>query len=366
MHQTFETGKKGERKKLQKAVDREAYSALGFPPGTTIITAKAQCKILNRQNSIEKEKIRLTAKRYAEIRSLDTDLFPQKYLEDFKDLLDEENFGSEAHLTKLISHFSFIQKMCTDLKISPNDYKAASKKIYKYFISKQISLSYSVRLINLLNRWGAFFNRQIDRYYEPVKQPQGQQVSKIVDEQVLATGRRRASNRLTVELLKARRSTFTPEQFNWLLISIWFGLRPSEINNLLDPDKTKIVTATKNQPAVLEIYQPKLTRLPDEQRWKYIPCFLTNQIELLDAIANGDLKQPTYKQMRQAFKKEKISLYGGRKGFTDLMLDLDQKPEEISAWMGHRSIETTWQHYKDRTKVRFSPVLPKSHLKAVK
>jgi integrase len=42
------------------------------------------------------------------------------------------------------------------------------------------------------------------------------------------------------------------------------------------------------------------------------------------------------------------TLYGGRKGFTDLMLANDQDFVHISQWMGHSSIERTWKNYKSK------------------
>ena len=48
-----------------------------------------------------------------------------------------------------------------------------------------------------------------------------------------------------------------------------------------------------------------------------------------------------------------ITLYGGRKGFTDLMLARGQKLEDISLWLGHRNITTTWKHYKDKEQINF-------------
>jgi hypothetical protein len=46
--------------------------------------------------------------------------------------------------------------------------------------------------------------------------------------------------------------------------------------------------------------------------------------------------------MRQYFFKD-IDLYGGRKGFTDLMLSKRNTVENISIWMGHRTLDRTWK-----------------------
>lgn len=45
---------------------------------------------------------------------------------------------------------------------------------------------------------------------------------------------------------------------------------------------------------------------------------------------------------------EGIDLYGGRKGFNDLMLSKGQALENISAWMGHSTLERTLRSYNQR------------------
>lgn len=74
----------------------------------------------------------------------------------------------------------------------------------------------------------------------------------------------------------------------------------------------------------------------------------------LGFIENSKLQRPCLKTLKKYLKDQKISLYGGRKGFTDLMLSYGQKIEDISVWMGHTSIEVTWRYYKNKLKVSFT------------
>ena len=64
-------------------------------------------------------------------------------------------------------------------------------------------------------------------------------------------------------------------------------------------------------------------------------------------LRGGVTKHPLVKTIRRHFGQE-AALYGGRKGFTDLMLNRNQSLEHIAQWMGHSSIERTWRHYKSR------------------
>lgn len=45
-----------------------------------------------------------------------------------------------------------------------------------------------------------------------------------------------------------------------------------------------------------------------------------------------------------------VTLYAGRKGFSDLMLSRGQSFENISIWMGHSTLQRTWRSYKSRRK----------------
>jgi integrase len=65
-------------------------------------------------------------------------------------------------------------------------------------------------------------------------------------------------------------------------------------------------------------------------------------------IKSGNFKRPLTKTVRHHFG-EHTTLYGGRKGFTDLMLGHQQRLENISQWMGHSSIDRTLRNYKSRT-----------------
>jgi hypothetical protein len=73
----------------------------------------------------------------------------------------------------------------------------------------------------------------------------------------------------------------------------------------------------------------------------------SDQMRALQMLKSEEFRRPLLKTMRSKFG-EGVSLYGGRKGFPDLMLSLEQKIENISVWMGHSTIDRTWRSYKDK------------------
>lgn len=158
-------------KRAQTAVDKKAFREFGFKKEMSVEDAKAKCVQLNKERSLVREKIRVAAKRVTELKSIDETLFPQASVEAFQELLEDENFGSTEHLSKLYSHFTFIQQMCNSLRILPIEYKDNARKIYKYFIKKKISINYAGRIISLLNRWGKFVSKQNGTYFDTVPVP---------------------------------------------------------------------------------------------------------------------------------------------------------------------------------------------------
>ena len=354
----------------QEPIADLAKRELGFKDEWSIEKAKAHCKQINKERTLLKEKVRLSAKRVADLQSIDETLFPQARITEFQELLEEENFGSDTHLRKLNSHFLFVQRMCNTLIIQPVEYKDSTKQIYKYFIKQKISTNYSFRIITLLNRWGRFISKINGSFYENVPAPRGRELSAIADAQrtkqgvETELGVRTESLPLTPEKLVTLQSKFSELHFNWLKISVWFGLRPEEVQILRNKKHYRIEHNKKLNITILHIYQTKLQSIAAAERWKSIPVILKEQKECLEIIENGNFKKPIYKLVRKHIG-DGISLMGGRKGFVDLMLSLGQTIENISVWLGHKDLATTWGEYKDRKNVKWTPI-SEPHLKLVK
>ena len=151
------------------------------------------------------------------------------------------------------------------------------------------------------------------------------------------------------------------QNYNWLYLSVWLGLRPREIDQLHDQGLYRLQKLSENS-ALLWVYQTKLISVPPRYRWKLIPMVFAGQTEAVRIIESGQFKRPLNKTVRHHFGRF-TTLYGGRKGFTDLMLDHQQQLENISQWMGHSSIERTWRNYKSRCITHYSA--PKNDYKKV-
>jgi integrase len=104
---------------------------------------------------------------------------------------------------------------------------------------------------------------------------------------------------------------------------------------------------------ILWVFQTKLIALPPADRWKPIPLVYDEQKFALRVIESQTFQKPLVKTVRK-YCGPGIGFYGGRKGFTDLMLSKGHSLESISQRMGHSTIARTWRTYKDRRGVAFS------------
>ncbi len=251
--------------KVQQPVPTLTYSEFGFKDSFTHSEAKARAKQLNGINKIEKIKIKNAANNLVRLQSLDLILFPENEVDEFQQKLEDENVGSKEHLSKLYSHFKFIQRMLKDTKLlEPQNYKSEQKKLYLYLAKKKVSLNYSKRLISLLNRWGRFQARLKGHFFEDVQPPRSQYAANISDSQKTKTGTnseygvRTESSPLTPQILKKIKKDISTEQYNWLYLSLWLGLRPSEVDSLHNKKNYKLEYNRLSKIDVIQIYQSKL------------------------------------------------------------------------------------------------------------
>lgn len=232
-------------------VQKLAYGELGFRSDMSVGEAKERCSRLNKERNLEKSKVRL-ANRVVELRSMNELMFPSEFVSEFNELLEEENFGSTQHLAKVKVMFKFVQGMVPVLKIVPSNYKENSKRIYKYLVSKKVSIDYGNKIIQMLNRWGKFVAKKQGSYFEPVESPRGVARAAIEEAQLTKKGRnselgvRTKSGPLTPQLLAQSSDNFAnPKHYNWLYISLWFGLRPEEVDALKNGRNWGIEVVTK-------------------------------------------------------------------------------------------------------------------------
>lgn len=365
--QQFKNGRKS-----HKHLPKKSYQLFGFNSSMTPEEAKVTASLLNARKSelraLEKAQAAINAKA---IETLDEGYFPSNLVNLFNAKVADSGQRSAAHVKKLMSHFKFIQKMCLSLKIMPAQYNPKAALIYKYLISKRVSSSYSQRLISILNNWGSFYCKHSQEYFEPVEQPRGDNKKAIIKAQKEKTGVKRASKDLTKEHLQAISKLrddgkISLAHYNYIHLSFYLGLRPHEVRCLLIQEYYKIDEASETP--IISVFMTKICDdVEDERGWKHIPLFLPEQVACIDIINSGVIKQPTYKMAKEKIFPAGVTFYGGRKAFTNYMLrEMGQDFVNIAQWLGHKSINRTYQAYLNKTKTGFTPLPPPPKLKIVK
>jgi integrase len=354
--QYFEKGKK-----RQKAVPKSSYHTVGLRDTMTIEQARERIVRLNKEKSIDKWKAIRAANRAKEIETLDSVYLPGDLAKDFQQWL-VKNYGiEEATRKKLISHWKRAQHLIKEIELHPHQFYSNRKAIYRYFSKKGYSLDYSKKVLRILNQYGEYICEYQGEFFRPVPRMTSSEANSIRDSYHDSSSYIGPSDFLTPQMLEKIMHNLKPEQYRWLYISVWLGLRPKEVDNLhrlKASNKLRYKLEKKNINGsvvnVISIYQSKLSSVSRENRWKHIPLFLPEQKKVLSFLKQ-EFRRPLNKTLKKLTNK-KITCYSGRKGFTDLMLDKNQELVNISAWLGHSSIEMTWKKYPNKERLDFKKV----------
>lgn len=313
--------------------------------------AKAAAKEYNlKTNSQKRRDAKVTAQTQTNA-LLNSFALPEHLAIGFAEELRQEYRHNPDRLSTLEQHWKSAQLMLFHLKLDYTQFFDNRFKIFNYYEKKFWSADYIKRITKILNQWGSYCARQKRTYFEPIPKI-GIHMQKIVQKREGKTNIRKPATPLSWIELKNLRTRFENEnltlQWNWLFIGLFFGLRPSEIDSLTEQNKYRIEHNNTLNVDVLYVYQNKLKNLAESRRWKVIPINEPEQVEALGFIKAGKLKRPLNKTLKRLFETKGIDTYSPRKAFTDLMLDRNYELEDISTFLGHTSIETTWRHYKNK------------------
>lgn len=342
-------------KRKERDIPQHEWAQYGFHPALTFDEAKARASSLNSQEALksrEAKRVAIRERLAEEDLVMNAYLTPEDVREFERDVIDARYWNSDARQrNKVDSHWRIAKKAICELKLEPRDYAFKCHAFYAYFAKQGYSVAYIQKLLTFINLWGQFQARKANTFFAPVKLPKGHDRQRIQDRYEEDREGSNESAPLTPQMLEAKRSELSTEHANWLSLSVFFGLRPQEVDNLTNPKLTK-VEVDENGTQVLAVNQTKLSGIPFSERWKRIPCIYPEQVELLKVIQGGAFKRPLTKTIQRIFG-EAVNAYGGRKNFEDMMYGRGRDFTEVSAWLGHRNINRTWTNYRQRDKARY-------------
>lgn len=343
-------------KKPKKEWDLEVtrWRSLGFHFQMTLEEAKVRARQLNAQRHLKEQEKRIQlrkieeeqmAKRFASV-------LPQEFVAEFElrflRVRDSETVSGKRRMSRAYVLWNAAQKVIFELQMDPSDWLYSVHEIYDYFHLRQLSLRYTLAILKFVNLWGFFISKKLARPFHPIPPPRGYERQRLL-EAFYEKDRTRISTpskEISPEKLDKVRAQINQPNFNWIFLSVWFGLRPQEVDNLNNKSLWRIEALATGR-KILWIFQTKIIALPPEDRWKPIPIIFDQQEFALRIIDSSLFKRPLTKTIRKHFGLG-TTLYGGRKGFTDLMLSKGQSLENISIWMGHATLSRTWRSYKSR------------------
>ncbi|MBI3336141.1 hypothetical protein HYZ98_01070 [Candidatus Peregrinibacteria bacterium] len=204
-----------------------------------IADARTRSRQLNAQLMLKRqeERIRQLQKAENEFRMRNNAVLPLEFVEEFElcflKIREEGSLISRTRRQKRVRVlWKAAQKMIRTLQIEPSEWFYHIHDVYDYFCNQQLSLSYSQGILKFANLWGFFISRKLVRPFLPVPVPKGYERQRILEAfYQKAKGRRRPSLPLAPEQLAKAAGKLNQANFNWLFLSVWFGLRPQEVDH---------------------------------------------------------------------------------------------------------------------------------------
>jgi hypothetical protein len=262
----------------------------------------------------------------------------KKFIE--KVLLGQVCWGEKsAHYRQLLIYWRTARRIIREVNLPPQEWSESPTSIYAYFKRRQWSLSYAQKVIRVMNLWGKFYCKSVKQYFELLAKPHGESSAKIHEAYFEKRPEGLVSAPITWRQLKRAKLNMRPGEWNWLFLTLWFGLRPSELKKL-----TFKIERYKGHD-VLAVYQHKLVRLPPDQRWKFIPILFKEQERGVKMLERRAFREPSISTI-QKYVNPKATKRGGRKGFVAHMWEVGKKPKILATrWLGHKNVRTTDNHY---------------------
>ncbi|MBI4404999.1 MAG: site-specific integrase [Deltaproteobacteria bacterium] len=333
----------------------ERWQALGFHHLMVLSEARARAKQLNAQRYLrgQEERLRQMNIKKWEARKRYEAFLPSEFVAEFENRFirkrDSQTEQGLRSTTRAFILWNAAQKMIVAVAVDPSEWFYFTNQIYDYFFELRLGIRYIGAVIKIANLWGFFFSRKLARPFLPIPLPRGYERQRLLDAHFEKTeGASGGSKPISpIDLMKMG-GTASLRNFNWIFLSVWFGLRPKEIDSLHDKEFWRLEVLPTGK-KILWVYQTKIIGIPKEDRWKPIAILFDEQEFALNIVKSGNFKRPLAKTMGKYFGTG-VTLYGGRKGFTDLMLSKNQSLENISVWMGHSTLQRTWRSYKQRRK----------------
>jgi hypothetical protein len=233
--------------------------------------------------------------------------------EGFKEWVNRTQRSANFASSKFTSHWRATKRMLAELKIGPPEWEENKRLFYRYFAENNFAPSYAVKILRCLNLYGKFYAKKFKAFVDRVPQPSGYDLSDVADAYFEKRPNGGASSPLKPTHLVKLEAQLSTEQYNWMYLSFWCGLRPHEVNSL--HKKSAYRWEKKEGVDILCVYQSKLKKLARDKRWKKIPLVEPEQACVKALVESGQFYKPLVKTL-QRILDETFTCYARRVGTT--------------------------------------------------
>lgn len=365
-------------KRNQRPVEHARFHELGFSKTMTLEQARVRVREINKLDRQTKSEYRakiFSAKRAEWQKAVDKIYFPSEIMESFlQDIYDSPGI-KKKYQNRLVRCFEVVTEMIPHhVQALPHQYNSSIKKIVNYFCKQQYSISYSSDIVMVLNMWAKHYAKHKGVYADLIEKlaPSYREAINAAHLTKQEPVRKRALpiTRDEIENMLSQVSKVNHEEMSycrWVVASWLFGLRPSELDRFILGNQEEERVLIENGIKCINVAQTKtVNKSGFRHGYKKIPILSKEQEEALDAVLTKPARRPhpdwMDKKLRIKGKKyrpdgHKFDCYSGRKGFIDLMLspEYNQKLENISVYLGHSSVTTSYVHYKDKENLHYTP-----------
>jgi hypothetical protein len=338
--------------------ERAKYQFYGLDPSDTFERARERLRAIQAHSKIAREKERRARidRRLAKEDLREGAYLPRDVWHGYLEWLKDRRMWSEIP-AKTEFHLRCMRRLVIKVGACPSTWSDSPEKIFRWFMSQKLSVSYIDKVLPLLNLYGFYYCREFKKPFLPIAAPSRDVLRRIEDANLEERQGRQAPSKPLAKEHLAKLADIPEAQLRWMRLSFYFGLRPSEVDRLTLANRGTIWETRKLRGIwVLSFYQAKLVRIERERRWKRIPCILPEQAELLAELKAGEPIKRPYPYLIQSRLGAGYGTYAGRKGFEKFMRDNGQDFRNISRWLGHRDLNRTESNYRELEAVEFTPV----------
>ncbi len=247
-------------------------------------------------------------------------------------------------------HWHTAKKLISTIKTPPWEWCWLPEVLSNQLVELGYSWDYSQRIWSALNSYGAFYCNRTKHVWSSLPRITTQVKNRIEGAYEDKKGDKHVTYPFSIEMLPKAKESLLEDEYNWLRIALFFGLRVEEMKQLTTSNKNWFISTDKRFKFVLNVYQGKLKSRGIMKRWlwKAIPAIQPEQIELLSVLKSFKFKEPSLKKLKKHIHP-KLTRRSCRRGFSPWLTSKGFSKNIISIWLGHIRPETYMQdkHYGD-------------------